>query len=191
MSVMDLDIRIKPAQTLGVPTQYRSTYDREARALCLLGAKDAELANHLGIEINTLFTWRKEYPSFDEAIKQGRVKGDAHVAESLYHRAIGATHKATKIFLPPGSREPVFAEYIEELPPDTAAAFIWLKNRRPQDWRDKKELDITGSVEARLDPSVRALMDTMVSLLSLEGVQQTIESTAIDITPLTDDPSTE
>ncbi len=188
---MDLDVRLPPSQAVGAPTEYKERYARDAKALCLLGAKDAELANHMGIDIQTLYDWREKHSSFAQAIKDGRVIGDAHVAESLYHRAIGACHKATKIFLPPGSREPVYATYTEELPPDTAAAFIWLKNRRPQDWRDKKELDITGSVEARLDPSVRALMDTMVSLLSLEGVQQTIESTAIDITPLTDDPSTE
>jgi hypothetical protein len=32
----------------------------------------------------------------------------------------------------------------DEIPPDTAAAFIWLKNRRPGSWRDKHEQEITG-----------------------------------------------
>ena len=34
--------------------------------------------------------------------------------------------------------------YVEHFPPDTAAAFIWLKNRQPHRWRDKKEVHETG-----------------------------------------------
>src|SRR5271156_4205245 len=32
-------------------------------------------------------------------------------------------------------------EYIEYYPPDTAAMCFWLKNRRPDRWRDVQQLD--------------------------------------------------
>ena len=52
-----------------------------------------------------------------------------------------------KIFMPAGAQEPVYAPYTEHYPPDTAAAFIWLKNRRKQDWRDKSEVSVTHNDE--------------------------------------------
>jgi hypothetical protein len=58
--------------------------------------------------------------------------------KSLYHRACGYSHKAVKIFQHGG--QTIEHEYIERYPPDTAAAIIWLKNRRPQEWRDRMEV---------------------------------------------------
>jgi hypothetical protein len=90
------------------------------------------------------------------------------VAESLYRRAIGYEHSAVKIFMPAGATEPVYAPYTEHYPPDTAASFIWLKNRRKQDWRDKSELVVThddlsklsdAELAERLERTSRALRD--------------------------------
>ncbi|WGS85031.1 hypothetical protein [Methylomonas sp. UP202] len=44
----------------------------------------------------------------------------------------------------------------KEALPDTSAAFIWLKNRRPKDWRDKIEIEST----AKLDPEMMARIKT-------------------------------
>jgi hypothetical protein len=30
---------------------------------------------------------------------------------------------------------------------DTTALIFWLKNRRPQDWRDKRETQLSGNVQ--------------------------------------------
>jgi hypothetical protein len=43
--------------------------------------------------------------------------------------------------MPAGSKQPVVVHYIEHCPPDVAAAFIWLKNRDPQHWRDSQQLE--------------------------------------------------
>jgi hypothetical protein len=39
-------------------------------------------------------------------------------------------------FMPAGRAEPVFAEYVEHVPPDVTAGIFWLKNRDPERWRD-------------------------------------------------------
>jgi hypothetical protein len=72
------------------------------------------------------------------------------VAEKLYHRACGYTHEAVKIFLPAGTREPVYAPYTEHFPPDANAALRWLMNRQPTLWRDRREVGVSGSIEHRL-----------------------------------------
>ena len=58
------------------------------------------------------------------------------MTRSLYHKAIGYSYDAVKIFMPAGATEPVYAPYREHVPPDTTACIFWLKNRRQQEWRD-------------------------------------------------------
>jgi hypothetical protein len=49
--------------------------------------------------------------------------------------------KAVKIFMPAGSKQPVVVHYTEHMPPDVTAAFIWLKNRNPERWRDVQNVE--------------------------------------------------
>jgi hypothetical protein len=65
-----------------------------------------------------------------------------HVVErSLYTRAVGYNYEAVKIFMPAGREHPVYAPYIEHVPPDVTAGIFWLKNRDPQHWRDSQQLE--------------------------------------------------
>ena len=66
------------------------------------------------------------------------------VERSLYHRAIGFSYNAVKIFMPAGAKQPVYAPYREHVPPDTAAASLWLRNRRKDEWRDKQSHQHAG-----------------------------------------------
>jgi hypothetical protein len=72
------------------------------------------------------------------------------MAESLYNRGLGYQHQAVKIFMPAGAGAPVYAPYTEHYPPDTKAASLWLRNRQPERWRDKREVDHMGSLEHRI-----------------------------------------
>lgn len=50
---------------------------------------------------------------------------------------MGFEHDAVKIFMPANAKEPVYAPYREKVPPDTTACIFWLKNRKPEEWRDR------------------------------------------------------
>jgi hypothetical protein len=85
------------------------------------------------------------FPEFVAALKLGKKESDERVERSLYNRAIGYSYDAVKIFLPYGSTTPIYAPYVEHVPPDTTAAIFWLKNRDPARWRDAWQLEhITG-----------------------------------------------
>jgi hypothetical protein len=43
--------------------------------------------------------------------------------------------------MPAGSKQPVVVHYMEHCPPDVGAAFIWLKFRDPERWRDVENVD--------------------------------------------------
>jgi hypothetical protein len=63
------------------------------------------------------------------------------VERSLYQRANGYNYEAVKVFMPAGSKQPVVVHYTEHCPPDVTAAFIWLKNRDPDRWRDVQNVE--------------------------------------------------
>ena len=65
---------------------------------------------------------------------------------SLYQRGLGYSYDAVKIFMPAGAKKPIYAPYVEHVPPDTTAAIFWLENRDPAHWRDAWQL---GSRSAR------------------------------------------
>lgn len=125
------------------PTEYREAYAEGAAKLARLGATDAEIADFFKVDVRTIYRWKNTYEGFCQALKAGKDEADARVERSLYHRAIGYEQEAVKIFMPGGAGEPVYAPFTEKIAPDTTAAIFWLKNRRPEEWRDKREIDHT------------------------------------------------
>jgi hypothetical protein len=118
----------------GRPSDYRTDYAEQARKLCVLGATDAQLADFFGISESTLNLWKLRHAKFSESIKTGKLVADAEVADALYNRALGYSHKAVKIMQHEGI--PIEHEYTEHYPPDATSAIFWLKNRQPTKWRN-------------------------------------------------------
>lgn len=124
------------------PSKFQPEYVEQARKLAQLGATDKEIADFFEVHEATLNRWKAEYPELCESLKSGKAHADDRVERSLYHRAIGYKHDAVKIFQNNGI--PLEVPYIEHFPPDTTAAIFWLKNRRPAEWRDKRETELSG-----------------------------------------------
>ena len=59
----------------------------------------------------------------------------------MYTRAVGYSYEAVKIFMPANRSKPVYAPYVEHVPPDVTACIFWLKNRDPAHWRDTQQLE--------------------------------------------------
>jgi hypothetical protein len=94
------------------------------------------------------------------------------VERSLYHRAVGYSYDAVKIFMPGGKGKPVIVPYREHMPPDTVACIFWLKNRRREEWRDKQEVEHSGSLQ--------------IKDLSLEEIRQRIAEELEKLGPILD-----
>lgn len=129
----------------GRPTDYKAEYAIQAFKLSKLGATDMELADFFGCSVPTLHRWRAEHEDFRKSIKLGKAEPDDRVERSLYQRAVGYSHPDVHVtnFQGAVTLTPIVKHY----PPDVAAAFIWLKNRRPELWRDKQEIEHSGAVD--------------------------------------------
>jgi len=130
----------------GRPTDYREAYAEGAKKLARLGATDAEVADFFNVSVATIYRWKNVHAEFCEALKVGKEEADARVERALYHRAIGYEQEEVKIFMPAGAAEPVYAPYTAKIAPDTTAAIFWLKNRRPDEWRDKRDVEHSGGL---------------------------------------------
>lgn len=128
---------------VGRPSPYREEFNEWAEKACRLGATDAELGEFFEVCEDTINEWKKVYPEFSVSIKRGKMLADAEVADRLFKRATGYSHKAVKFATFEGMITDA-KEHDKHYPPDTLACIFWLKNRRPDLWRDKVTAELTG-----------------------------------------------
>lgn len=130
------------------PSKYRPEFVEQACKLCKLGLTDKEIAKFFEVSEQTLNTWKQQYPEFLESLKGGKTLADAEVASKLFHRATGYEHPDTDIRVVNGVI--VETQLTKHYPPDTTAAIFWLKNRRPDLWREKVEPEDKGADLAKV-----------------------------------------
>lgn len=131
----------------GRPTKFKDEYVEQVKKLCALAATDVEIADFFKVSVSTIYQWKLDYPEFSEAITLAKKAANERVERSLYQRAMGYSRTATKVFMPAGANKPVHADYTEHVTGDTAAMIFWLKNRKPKEWRDRVEQDVSGRIE--------------------------------------------
>ena len=122
----------------GRPTDYKPEYAEQAAKLCELGATDQELAEFFKVETRTIYRWKHSHEEFCQAVMCGKEAADERVIRALYNRAVGYTFESEKVFQHQG--EIIRAPTLEHVAPDPSAAMNWLKNRQPDKWRDKQEI---------------------------------------------------
>lgn len=101
---------------------------------------DKEMATFLGIAESTFHLWKTKYPEFVEALARGKKEPDDKVEAAMFHRAIGYSHPEDVIMQYRG--EPIIVPTTKHYPPDTIAGIFWLKNRRPDRWKDRQEIGV-------------------------------------------------
>ena len=132
----------KTKKKAGAPTKYKPEYCELATNYCLLGATDVDLAEFMEVNESTIHLWKKTHPEFSKAIKEGKEIADSKVAQSLYNRALGYSHKETKIATHEGQITDS-KEFIKHYAPDPTSCIFWLKNRQKDKWRDKQDVGLT------------------------------------------------
>lgn len=110
------------------------------------GLTDEQIASNMGVSVATLYNYKKDFVEILEALKRGKEVVDIQVENALLKRALG--YQFTEV-----TRERIYNEstkkykfeitkkVIKEVQPDTTAQIFWLKNRKPAEWRDRKDID--------------------------------------------------
>ena len=100
------------------------------------GLTDEQLAQKMGIATGTLYEWKKSYPEISEALKRGKEVVDIEVENALLKRALGYDYTEERVEISEKDGRKVI-QNTKHIAADTTAQIFWLKNRRPDRWRDK------------------------------------------------------
>ena len=124
----------------GRPTKYSQKVKKQIKSLVELGLTDAQVAKGIGITEQTLNNWKIKHPTFFESLKDWKAIADRKVEKSLRDRALGYSHPEDKFFVIDG--KVITKGTIKHYPPDATSMIFWLKNRQPEKWSDRREMDV-------------------------------------------------
>lgn len=122
------------------------------------GLIDKQIAYNMGIGASTLREWKGTFPEVAEALRKGKEVVDREVENALFRSAIGYTQTIRKpVKVRDVEYDPETGRKVREIerwvaveeeihvPPQVTAQIFWLKNRKPDQWREKNDLTLTPS----------------------------------------------
>lgn len=126
------------------------------------GLTDEQIAHNMGCSVKTLYNWKNKHLPILQALKKGKEIVDIQVENALLKRALGYEYTEEKVEISEKDGKKV-VQTVKHVAPDTTAQIFWLKNRRPEKWRDKpipelEETEDSGLMEA-LNTQVDGLFD--------------------------------
>lgn len=98
------------------------------------GLTDEQIAGNCKITSTTLYEWKKRFPEISKALKKGKEVVDYEVENALLDKALNG---------------------------DTTAQIFWLKNRRPDKWRDKLSAEDKRQVPSAPDPLTQSIREAL------------------------------
>ena len=122
------------------------------------GLIEKQIAHNMGVHETTLRGWKHIFPEIAEALRKGKEVVDREVENALFKSAIGFMQKIRKpVRIREVEYDPKTGKKIKELEkwvqveeevyiaPQVTAQIFWLKNRKPDQWREKNDLTLTPS----------------------------------------------
>lgn len=94
------------------------------------GLTDEQIAQKMGVGYSTLQTWKSKYQDIQDTLKKGKDVVDYQVENALLSSALDG---------------------------NTTAQIFWLKNRRPDKWRDKQKEEVDTAALDKLDDILREI----------------------------------
>jgi hypothetical protein len=87
-----------------------------------------------------MWRWKIDHPEFCKALEVGEAAAKARVGRAVFTRALGFTKKEKRVALAFGV--PVEYEVEVYYPPEPGSAKLWLLNKDPENWREKREVQV-------------------------------------------------
>lgn len=156
------------------------------RGLARRGLSDEDIAKSIGINKTTLYRWKAKSADISNALRDGKLVADLAVESALFKKATGFTVTDTKTtsFLDKETGELTEGKSevtTKHILPDTLAIMFWLKNRRPDLWKDKVQ-EQGDTTETQLNTYLTKLSDVIKS----SNPTETVGNVDTDTNPDTD-----
>jgi len=120
------------------------------RMIAKRGLTDKEICTYFDIPETLFAKWLKAYPSFRDALNEGRTDADAKVVDALHKSAIGHKTKVTTTSIVEKNGKKIKRTRINEqlIAPNVEAQKFWLTNRDKVNWKNRQssEANIQAAV---------------------------------------------
>lgn len=151
---------------IGQPTKYKPEYCQQLEKHMGLGYSFEAFASKLDVDRQTLYNWCVMHPEFKEAKDKGTEKSRYRLERNLMRTA--RTGKGNVI-----------------------ASLFMLKNRFPNEWRDRKEVELQKNDENKsnnltLDQQLAKIEAMREHLLELKSREQGTEVLTINTSTIVD-----
>lgn len=145
------------------------------------GLTDEQIAEKIGINRDTLYTWIKKYPDISDSLKTGKEDADIAVENALFKSACGYDYEEVTEELRYDKKSRTYKLMVtkrqkKHMPPSNTAQIFWLKNRRAEAWRDK--IDNSKPLTDETDALSRAFEELMGNVDEDEDTSIQQETTA-------------
>ncbi len=139
----------------------------QVRAIAMRGISEKEMSEVFDIHPRQIQEWKRQFPTFKNAVEQGYTDADAAVLSAVYQSAVGYTHEEEKIFQWDG--DIIRADTVKHYKPDMAAAKLWLTNRQREHWKDRQQVGVNGGVDDNAPIGIRdeTKLEVISSILAL------------------------
>lgn len=110
------------------------------------GLTDEQIAKNMGIHRDTLIEWKKKFSDISDVLKKTKEVVDREVENALLKSAEGydvyETVEELRFNKKTGDYElKVVKRTKRHIPASQVAQIFWLKNRKPEEWREKREYE--------------------------------------------------
>lgn len=130
------------------------------------GLINEQIAQNIGIAEATLYDWQKKYPEIAESLKIGKEVIDRQVENALLKRALGYEYEEVKQIIEKdemGKDRKRVEKIKKHAHPDTMAQIYWLNNRKPKQWRNRKDYDDKKETQ---DDKIAQMIDKLDEVIS-------------------------
>ena len=126
------------------------------------GLTNEQIAQNIGVSRKTLQEWCVKYGDIGDTLKRGKEVVDRQVENALLKRAIGYEYEEVSEKYESGMMtEKKITK--KQVVPDVTAQIFWLKNRRPDKWKDKQDVEVSGLAEEKTK------LDDLIKQMSGDG----------------------
>lgn len=121
---------------------------------CRDGLTQVQIAKNMDVALGTLLMWKTKYPELAAAMKRGKDVADREVENALFNRAVLG---------------------------NVTAQIFWLKNRKPDEWRNFNERNTKEDRQEQITRIERMMLENEKLRAEIEQIRrQAAEDTADD-----------
>ena len=129
------------------------------------GLTDEQIAKQIGIATSTLYERKNKFSEISEALKKGKKIFDAESVQALHKAGIGhyVEEVDTDITIRNGEEIKRIRKRKRWIPSNVTALIFWLKNRDPDNWKDRKAVEEVVNDDKAIMRYIELLDEELIS----------------------------